>query len=226
MTSDQIDRLTPAERDVLSLLASGHDTKTAAVELRISIHAVNDRLREARRKLNVTSSREAARILAGHQNQKNWGKFSGGDAVSQQCADQPRRKVALFLVTGVLTMSLVLLAAMLWSSGGSAAASPHVVAVSPAKGAIIAPGPFSLTVTYDRPMRDNSWSFVQVSQGSYPDCQGSPVRSADGRSFTLSCIAKPGMRYEVWFNRGKFRNFRSIDGASAMPFGLKFAVKP
>jgi len=121
-------------------------------------------------------------------------------------------------------MSAFLFAALLWSSGAAQSTPPRVVAVSPAQGSIIAPGPFTLTVTYDQPMRDRSWSFVQVSKDSYPDCPGKPVRSEDGRSFSLQCVAERGKRYHIWFNRGEFRNFRAPDGTSAQPFGLRFAV--
>lgn len=52
------------ERETLRLLLHGHDAKSIAVALGLSVHTVNERLREARRKLGVSSSREAARLLA------------------------------------------------------------------------------------------------------------------------------------------------------------------
>lgn len=55
--------LTEKERETLRLLLAGHDTKSTAAELGLSVHTISDRLRSARRKLGVTSSREAARIL-------------------------------------------------------------------------------------------------------------------------------------------------------------------
>lgn len=58
-----VDDLTDRERDVLRLLLAGHTAKTAASALDLSVHTVNDYLRDARKKLGVTSSREAARIL-------------------------------------------------------------------------------------------------------------------------------------------------------------------
>src|SRR4051812_40510864 len=58
-----LESLSDRERDVLRLLARGHDAKSIACTLEISVHAVNERLRETRRKLGVSSSREAARML-------------------------------------------------------------------------------------------------------------------------------------------------------------------
>jgi DNA-binding CsgD family transcriptional regulator len=55
--------LTEKEKETLRLIARGHDAKSAARELDISVHTVNERLRNSRRKMDVTSSREAARTL-------------------------------------------------------------------------------------------------------------------------------------------------------------------
>lgn len=66
--------LSPAERQVLALLAKGHTTKSVAAALNLSVHAVNERLREARRKTGAASSRELARRLAA---QENWDKEIG-----------------------------------------------------------------------------------------------------------------------------------------------------
>ncbi|MBD2841651.1 helix-turn-helix domain-containing protein [Erythrobacter rubeus] len=57
-------QLTEKEKDALRLLLAGYDAKSGARELDISVHTLNDRLRSARRKLGVTSGKEAARILA------------------------------------------------------------------------------------------------------------------------------------------------------------------
>ncbi|MEM1051925.1 MAG: DUF4019 domain-containing protein [Pseudomonadota bacterium] len=62
--ADEIEALTEKEREALRLLLAGHDAKSSASELDISIHTLNDRLRSARRKLGVTTSKEAARVLA------------------------------------------------------------------------------------------------------------------------------------------------------------------
>lgn len=56
--------LSEREKEVLRLLLIGHDAKSVARLLELSVHTVNERLRDARRKLGVSSSREAARLLA------------------------------------------------------------------------------------------------------------------------------------------------------------------
>ncbi len=62
-------RLNSGEREVLELLAKGHTAKSIAVLTEVSEGAVNERLRSARRKTGVGSSRELARLL---RDQETW----------------------------------------------------------------------------------------------------------------------------------------------------------
>ncbi len=55
--------LTEKEKQTLRLLLAGHDAKSMARHFGLSVHTVNERLRDARRKLSASSSREAARVL-------------------------------------------------------------------------------------------------------------------------------------------------------------------
>lgn len=65
--------LTEKEKQTLRLIVRGHDAKSIARSLGLSVHTINERLRDARRKMEVSSSREAARILL---------EAEGGDVVS------------------------------------------------------------------------------------------------------------------------------------------------
>ena len=60
---DGLEDLTEKEKEALRLIVRGHDAKSMANELSLSVHTINERLRDARRKLGVTSSREAGRLL-------------------------------------------------------------------------------------------------------------------------------------------------------------------
>lgn len=125
-----LDTLTDKEKDALRLLLRGHDAKSSARELGLSVHTVNERLRDARRKLGVTSSREAARRLMAEENDtpENLGDTALGDAsamppgapvmapASQRWARfglEPRLALTL---AGVLAMSLILAALFLPAS--------------------------------------------------------------------------------------------------------------
>jgi DNA-binding CsgD family transcriptional regulator len=66
--SMDLSRLNEAERRVLGLLAEGHTAKSIANATGSTPAAVNERLREARRKTGVGSSRELARLLKAQEN--------------------------------------------------------------------------------------------------------------------------------------------------------------
>ena len=55
--------LTEKEKQTLRLIVRGHDAKSSARSLGVSVHTINERLRDARRKMTVSSSRAAARML-------------------------------------------------------------------------------------------------------------------------------------------------------------------
>lgn len=55
--------LTEKEKQTLRLLLEGYDAKSMARHLDLSVHTINERLRDARRKFAVSSSKEAARLL-------------------------------------------------------------------------------------------------------------------------------------------------------------------
>ncbi len=201
---------------MLGLLARGHDAKSAARALDISVHAVNERLRESRRKLGLTSSREAARLLLAQESRDP--KYSvdkemgvGRGRPDMDAAGVPAGRAAE--------------EGLAMTEKKIAEAAPRVVATQPDFGAEIEPGPFLLSVTFDRPMQAGSFSFVQKSAETWPVCRSLPEQSGDGRTFTLRCTAEAGGDYEVWFNSPPYMNFGSVDGVSAEPFQLLFRAR-
>lgn len=67
MTTALCNELNANEKAALHLLLQGHDAKTAAQEIGVTPNIINERLRSARQKLQVTSSKAAARMLADHE---------------------------------------------------------------------------------------------------------------------------------------------------------------
>lgn len=129
--------LTEREKQTLRLMLRGHDAKSMARELDLSVHTINERLRLARRKLSVSSSREAARILhdvEGPFSDSLHDEYRGdkglGDAVaavSGPSSEYPKpgllasRRLA-WLTGGILVMSILIAAAALASSSYLASA--------------------------------------------------------------------------------------------------------
>ena len=234
--------LNDGERQVLALLGEGHTAKSIAAITGLSVHAVNERLRPARRKTGIGSSRELARKLradTGDAPQETWhnpigvadsrsegeGRGAAPDRRGMLIAKGPLVMSALALATAAVA-AIVSLAGQHRASVDAAAERPRVVATSPAAGSTIPAGPFALSVTFDRPMRGDSYSFVTTDLAPYPDCKARPRQSGDRRTFTLRCTAKAGQRYAIGFNHGRFRNFASLDGGvPALPATLAFRVR-
>lgn len=222
--------LSDRERQVLALLARSHDAKSIARTLRISVHTVNEQLRAARQKLGVTSSREAARLLL--ESEGDTPKILGDRQIGIGARDSggpksamPGMRALLFIAGACLMILLALLALTLSEEGRRAGpAAPTVVATSPTNGSVIAPGPYLLSVTFDQPMMQGDYSFVQISPETFPNCEHKAALSADHRTFSMRCIAMAGGHYEVWFNRPPYTNFQGQSGLIARPQQLLFSV--
>lgn len=234
VNADGVQKLTERQKEILRLLLNGHDVKSAAIQLGISVHTVNEHLREARRHLGVANSRPAARVLGEVESSppkfmrpKTLGVDRPGGKGPWLRTATPNRRV---VYAGVALVVLVA-AVIAFSTGEEGAptealdAFPKVVATKPYSGDAIAPGQFDLAVTFDRPMLDGNYSFVQVAPETYPRCEARPQLSVDRRSFTLRCTAEAGRTYEVWFNRSPYLNFKSLSGTPAQPYQLKFRAR-
>ena len=115
--------LTEKEKQTLRLIVRGHDAKSTARSLGLSVHTINERLRDARRKMAVSSSREAARLLLeteggipGSPGPDFFGDAEIGEVTAQTPVDQGtapiggagRRHRRPWIITGVFLMTLVL----------------------------------------------------------------------------------------------------------------------
>jgi DNA-binding CsgD family transcriptional regulator len=119
---DGLDALTDGERQTLRLIVRGHDAKSIARHFDLSVHTINERLREARRKLGVSSSREAARMLLAHDGatHESLGDTTLGDAVapappaasvlSTNDRHPAFRPVPLAIGTAAMSLALLLVA--------------------------------------------------------------------------------------------------------------------
>ncbi|PZO89435.1 MAG: LuxR family transcriptional regulator [Sphingomonas sanxanigenens] len=131
--------LTEKEKQTLRLIVRGHDAKSTARSLGLSVHTINERLRDARRKMAVSSSREAARLLLAAEGgaepaapdllgDRGLGEDAGGPETDQGSAPASGVGRALRrprIIIGVLLMTLLLGLLAL-------AASPHAASAPPA----------------------------------------------------------------------------------------------
>ncbi len=162
MSVADVQKLTPRQKEILRLLLNGYDAKSIGRELGISVHTVTEHLREARRHLGVSSSREAARILSRTESvpPNNMGPSTlGVDGPSTtQFRSWQLKSNGRLAYTGVLLVILIGAAAIALSlSGGSQTSDSSVRSNDPVTGPSVAeanPSPYQfrkITVgTFDR----------------------------------------------------------------------------
>jgi TonB family protein len=140
MTGD-LGSLSDRERETLRLLGRGHDAKSIAAALDLSVHTVNERLRDVRRKLGVSSSREAARMLlayeAGSDPANKIGDRKMGVAVIQAESDHPFRshsratgpkRPLIHVIVGAVMLVVLTSALMVLALGQADAPAPSHLA--------------------------------------------------------------------------------------------------
>jgi len=132
--TDGYHSLTDKEKQTLRLILCGHDAKSMAGELELSVHTVNERLRNARRKLAVTSSKEAARVLleeegSAPETSGYKGLREAGTAVmaarDEQPDNGPRAGMSPAAIIGGLFIMSLLLAAMAFALNPSQGQQPQ-----------------------------------------------------------------------------------------------------
>jgi len=103
---------------------------------------------------------------------------------------------------------------------------PVVVKTVPQAGASgVVAGPAEISVTFSKPMRAGSWSWVKVSEASFPPLRGQPSYSADQRTCTLPVTLEAGKTYAIWLNSPPSQNFTDQDGRKALTYLLVFSTK-
>lgn len=127
--------LNDKEVEVLRLLAAGHTVKSIAVTLGKSEASINERLRDARRKTGVGSSRELARLLDA---QKIWDKnidLSGPHSLTDASGQsrQPGRQWSKGMLVMLVTLPLAAVGLMFAANN-----PPQPIAPAPAAHAVAA----------------------------------------------------------------------------------------
>lgn len=102
-------------------------------------------------------------------------------------------------------------------------ASPVVVKTIPQAGAAAIDAKITeIQVAFSKDMMDNSWSWSQLSDESFPKIIGKPKYLKDKRTCVVGVKLEPGKTYAIWLNSEKFDNFKDADGRPAVPYLLVF----
>jgi hypothetical protein len=103
--------------------------------------------------------------------------------------------------------------------------APKVVEIVPRSGAIdVDPSVTELRVTFDRPMRDKSWSLCGRPE-FMPVAAGEPSFDAERRTFILPIRLEPGRAYRFSLNDVRSKGFRGEDGLPLQPVPVTFTTR-
>ncbi|NLX24113.1 MAG: tetratricopeptide repeat protein [Phycisphaerae bacterium] len=110
--------------------------------------------------------------------------------------------------------------------GGQVSSTPAVVRTTPAALAGDVPATLKkITVTFDRPMMDTSWSWTQRSEESFPKISGDPSYDSLRKTCTLPVQLEPGKVYWVGINSPQHTFFHTPEKVPAKPYVILFATR-
>jgi serine/threonine protein kinase len=104
---------------------------------------------------------------------------------------------------------------------------PVVIATVPESGsADVDPALSEIRVTFSKDMiTDRMWSFVQVSDETFPESNGQVHYLDDNRTCVLPVRLEPGRVYAIWINSENHHAFQDHGGRSAVPYLLIFETR-
>ena len=104
-------------------------------------------------------------------------------------------------------------------------AAPKVLSTSPeAYVQDVDPALDKISVTFDQPMQDRSWSWTGGGE-TYPQLTGKPSYDDTQTICAMPVKLEPGKAYWVGINSPSHQNFKSADGQPARRYVILFATK-
>ena len=177
MNAEIFASLSDREKEVLRLLAGGHEAKSVAQTLGLSVHTVNEYLRTARRKLDAPNSRSAARQLAAFEEANPqkittpefFGDEKSGDADAgaegQKLVSTGRRRVRNgLLIGGILAMLMVAAAVFAVLTGAVTVGTSSPMPVAQEASAVPAEAT-SVAADWLKLLDDRAWAASHQAMG-------------------------------------------------------------
>lgn len=99
---------------------------------------------------------------------------------------------------------------------------PKVASFLPADGSTIEPGRINAKITFDQPMGTGMSLVTLGDSGTFPEINGKPAWSDDGKSLEMAFVLEPNRRYALGVNSAHHINFTNDHGVPAAPVAWNF----
>ncbi len=135
------------------------------------------------------------------------------------------RKIMLIIIAGLIAFSSVLILSE--NTVNVASMPPVVIKTCPQAGDTkVDPGLGEISVTFSKDMMtDNMWSWVKISDDTFPEITGDVKYMKDKRTCVAPVKLEPGKTYVIWLNSDKMSGFRDLANIPAVPYLLVFQTK-
>jgi RNA polymerase sigma factor (sigma-70 family) len=209
LTSQMLERGTEAAPAALSaaILVSGWSVAKGTLVSAIS--------RKAGQAMYWTKAKIAAAVIA------TVTVAGAGTGTVLSLADGTKSVAPGPMVLAPAVVAPVVLAA---ASGPTVASMPPVVVkTEPQAGAMgVDSGTKEIRVTFSKEMRDGDWSWVQISDQTFPKMNGKIRYLEDHKTCVLPVTLQPNQTYVIWLNQGQFMAFQDMGGHKSVPYLLVF----
>ena len=128
----------------------------------------------------------------------------------------------------ILILSASQLAGAAWAEQPSVQSLPaSVVRTVPESGdvSVDAATTTQISVTFSKPMTNQSWSWVEAGKDILPPILGKPRYLTDKRTCVIDVKLEAKKTYALWTNSQKFTNFKDANGTPAVPYLLVFQTR-
>lgn len=100
---------------------------------------------------------------------------------------------------------------------------PVVVDTVPEAGQTnVDPGLGEIRVKFSKRMKDQCWSWSQISDDTFPEVAGDVRFLSDQRTCIFPVKLEPRRTYALWLNAVESGHFKDTEGQSAVPYLLVF----
>ena len=100
-----------------------------------------------------------------------------------------------------LPVAMAVMGTLLAGCGAKDNIAPKIIATNPQNGAQdVDPSTRLISITFDEPMMDKSWSWCRQDEGEFPQTTGQPFYTDEETRNVLPVQLQPNTEYVIWIN--------------------------